>query len=120
MYQKLIIVGNLGREPELRFSDKAEAVCTFSVAVGRKVKGEDQTAWYRVTVWGNQAEPCSKYLTKGSKVLVEGQLQFDKATGGPRVWEDKDGNSRASFEVFASQVVFLNSKQDAPDDGDPF
>jgi len=113
MYSRLIIVGNLGKDPELRFTEKGEPVCTFSVACSARKSAEAQeTAWYRITVWGNQAEACSKYLTKGSKVLVEGRLQFDPATGGPRLWQDKEGKSRASFEVFASHVEFLGSRSE--------
>lgn len=109
MYQKTVIVGNLGSDPSLKFSEKGEPVTTLNVAVSTR---KDETAWFRVTVWGGSAEACNQYLKKGSKVLVEGRLSFDKETGAPRIWRDKDGNWRASFEVFAYQVVFLSGRQE--------
>ncbi len=112
MYQKLIIVGNLGGDPDLRFTPQGDSVCTFSVACNRKWTGKDgqaaeETTWYRVTVWGKIGEACNQYLLKGRQVLVEGQLTPDKETGGPRVWTDNNGNSRASYEMRAGIVQFL-------------
>lgn len=112
MYQKLVFVGNLGGDPDLRFTPQGDPVCTFSVACNRKWTGKDGTAaeettWYRVTVWGKLAEACNQYLLKGRQVLVEGQLTPDKETGGPRVWTDNNGNSRASYEMRAGIVQFL-------------
>ena len=122
MYHKLIIVGNLGRDPECRYSPTGQAVTNFSVASSRSYtnsNGEkvDETTWFRVSVWGKQAESCNEYLRKGSKVLVEGRLTAD-ANGGPRIWNGKDGNPRASFEVSASTVRFLSSKGEAGGGGD--
>jgi len=117
MFQKLTIVGNLGVDPELKFLPSGEAVTTFSVATNRTWKTKDgakgeETAWFRISVWGKSAEACSQYLHKGSKVFVEGRLTPDKETGGPRVWEANDGTHRASFEINALEVKFLDSKGD--------
>lgn len=112
MYQRLIIVGFVGQIPEMKFTPDAKPVTSFSVATSRKFKGEDETTWFRVTVWGPQAEACNQYLTKGAKVLVEGRLAADPATGGPRVYQRKDGTWAASYEVVAESVRFLSAKQD--------
>ncbi len=117
MYHTIILVGNLGRDPEMRYTPSGQAVTSFSVATSRKYTGSDgnlveETVWFRVSVWGKQAETCSQYLRKGSKVLVEGRLTPDKATGGPRVWTRQDGTPAASFEISASMVRFLSSKGD--------
>ena len=123
MYQKLIIIGNLGRDPEMRYTLDGKPFTSFSVAVSRKYNDKEETTWFRVSVWGNQAESCNQYLHKGSKVLVEGRLDPDKATGAPKVFQKKDGNCGASYEVFADTVRFLNDSgksDDAPDDDVPF
>lgn len=106
MFSKLIIVGNLGRDPEQRFTTKAEPVTSFSMAVSTT---KDETAWYRVTVFGKQADSCYQYLKKGAKVLVEGRLIPD-ANGGPKVYQRKDGTWAASYEVVADNVRFLSGK----------
>ena len=113
MYQKIIIAGNLGRDPELRYLSDGTGVCNLNVATnhqytknGATVK---ETTWFRVSVWGKQAESCNQYLRKGSKVLVEGRMTADNATGGPRVYES-NGEKRASFEITAQTVCFLSSK----------
>lgn len=112
MYQKVIIVGHLGIEPELRFTASGDAVTSMSVATNRKWTNSDgqkqeQVTWFRVSVWGKQAEVCNDHLAKGRQVLVEGSLTPDPATGGPRIWEDSEGNARASFELRAIRVQFL-------------
>jgi len=110
--QEIILTGNLGTDPEMRFTPKGVAVTHFNVAVNDY---KDRTAWFRISVWGDQAENCQKYLAKGSKVLVKGRLTFDEETGGPNAFiSNKDGQPRASFEVSALFVEFLNSKSDAP------
>jgi single-strand DNA-binding protein len=116
MYQRLVLVGNLGRDPEMRYTPQGTPVTTFSVATSRKYTTADgqqkeETAWFRVQVWGKQGETVNQYLTKGSKVLVEGTLIPDE-NGGPRVWTGQDGKARASFEVRAQTVRFLSSKRD--------
>ena len=115
MYQKLIFIGNLGSNPEQRFTPSGDPVTTFSVATSRKYGETDETTWFRVSVWGKQAEPCNQYLSKGSKVLVEGRLKAD-AQGNPRTYERKDGGGwAASFEVVASSVKFLSGKDEPAD-----
>jgi single-strand DNA-binding protein len=117
MYQRLVLVGNLGRDPEMRYTPNGTAVTSLSVATSRKYTTADgqqkeETVWFRVSVWGKQAEPCNQYLSKGRKVLVEGTLVPDE-NGGPRIWTDKEGKPRASFEVRANTVRFLDSKRDS-------
>ncbi len=117
MYHTLILVGNVGRDPEMRYTPSGQAVTSFSVATNRQYtanSGETvkETIWFRVTTWGKQAETCNQYVKKGSKVLVEGRLTADTATGGPRIWNAQDGTPRASFEVSASNVRFLSSRGD--------
>lgn len=116
MFQTLILIGNLGKEPEMRFTPSGQPVTTLSVATNRRYSGANdqlvkETAWFRVTVWGKQAETCNQFLHKGSKVLVEGRLTPDPETGGPRVWEN-NGKHSASFEVTASTVRFLSNRED--------
>ncbi len=115
MYHTLIIVGNVGKDPEMRYTPSGQAVTSFSVATNRQYttgNGEQvkETIWFRVTTWGKQAEVCNQYVKKGMKVLVEGRLTPDKATGGPRVWTKNDGSAGASFEVTAGTVRFLSSR----------
>ena len=112
MFHKLTIVGNLGKEPELKYTTDGKAVTTFSVAASNR---KDETVWFRVSTWDKQAETCNQYLHKGSKVLVEGALRADGA-GNPRVYERKDGLGwAASFEVVASSVKFLSGKDEPAD-----
>ena len=115
MYHTLILVGNVGRDPEMRYTPSGQPVTSFSVATNRQYtanSGETvkETIWFRVTTWGKTAEVCNQYVKKGSKVLVEGRLTPDANTGGPRVWTAQDGAPRASFEVTASTVRFLSSR----------
>ena len=109
MYTKLLIIGNLGRDPELRFLPDGTPVTTFSVATSRKAGEKDETTWFRVTVWNKQAESCNQYLHKGSKVFVEGRLRPDES-GNPTVFQRKDGSWGASYEVTAETVRFLTPK----------
>ncbi len=115
MYHTLIIVGNVGKDPEMRYTPSGQAVTSFSVATNRQYtasNGEQvkETIWFRVSAWGKQAEVCNQYLRKGAKVLIEGRLTPDKNTGGPRIWSKQDGTAGASFEVTASTVRFLSSR----------
>lgn len=116
MYSKVLVLGNLGTEPELRFTPEGQAVCSFSVASNRKWTGRDgqpqeQVTWYRVSVWGAQAEACNQYLSKGRQVFIEATLTPDRETGGPRIWTDNEGRPRASFELRALSVQFLSGGQ---------
>jgi single-strand DNA-binding protein len=113
-FHTIIIVGNLGKDPEMRYTPSGQPVTSFSVASSRSYNnpnGEkiEETTWFRVTAWGKQAETCNQYLRKGSKVLVEGRLSPDK-NGGPRIFQRQDGTNGASFEVTASTVRFLSSR----------
>jgi len=112
MYQKIIIVGNLGRDPEMRYTPQGTPVTNFTVATNERwtdPEGQQQerTTWFRVTAWRRLAETCAQYLTKGRQVLVEGRLNPDPQTGGPRIWTGSDGVARASYEVTALTVKFL-------------
>lgn len=117
MYQKIVFVGNLGRDPEMRYTPGGTAVTNLNVATNRTYtdnSGEQikETVWFRVSVWGKQAESVHQYLRKGRQVLVEGRLTGDE-NGNPRIWNRKDGSPAASFEVSAISVRFLGGRGDA-------
>lgn len=117
-FHTVIFVGNLGRDPDAKYTPDGQMVCNFSVAVNddsKSASGEkiERTIWIRVSTWGKQAENCNQYLKKGKKVLVEGKLVTDKNTGGPRVWEKQDGTAAASYEVRAFTVRFLSAAGEA-------
>lgn len=118
MYQKIIIVGNLGSDPEMRYMPDGTAVTNFSVATNRKWTDgngapQEEVTWFRVTTWRKLAENCNQYLAKGRKVLVEGQLKPDPATGGPKTFVRHDGTVGASYEIQASTVRFLGGRDDS-------
>jgi len=120
MYHKVIIVGNLGRDPEMRYTPDGTPVTDFSVATNRRWNRPDgtqgeETVWFRVTAWRKLAEICNQYLSKGRAVLVEGRLNPDPETGGPRVWTRSDGTPGASYEVTALTVKFLGGRGEATD-----
>ena len=119
MYQKLIFIGNLGSNPEQRFTPSGDPVTTFSVATSRKYGETDETTWFRVSVWGKQAESCNTYLSKGSKVLVEGRLKSN-SDGNPNVYQRKDGTWASSYEVVAESVKFLSGKPEQARQDDDF
>jgi len=107
-YEQVVIVGNVGREPELRYTPAGVAVTDMSVAASRKWKGEDgevneHTTWYRVTVWRKQAEIVCQYLAKGDQVMV--QAKSIKASP----YKDKNGEPAASLDLVADRVVFLRN-----------
>jgi single-strand DNA-binding protein len=115
MYQKIVIVGRLGRDPEMRFTPTGQAVTSFSVATDNVYKDQNnntvkETTWFRVTAWRKLAETCNNFLQKGKMVLVEGRLTVDSKTGGPRIWTGQDGTPRASYEITAATVKFLSGK----------
>ena len=106
-FNKIIIVGNLGRDPELRYTPQGTPVCSFTVATNEKRKDrsgevQDQTTWFRVTLWGRQAETASQYLTKGRPIYVEGRLRLEE-------WTDRDGKQRATLEVHATDMQFIGA-----------
>jgi single-strand DNA-binding protein len=119
MYAKLIIVGYLGQDPEMRYTPDGTPVANFSVAVNRKWNNSDgsqgeETIWFRCTAWRKTAEVCNQYLTKGRQVLIEGRLRPDD-NGGPRVFTRSDGSAGASFEVTIETVKFLGGGNQASD-----
>lgn len=112
MYQQTTIIGNLGNDPEMRYAPSGDPVTSFSVATSKQWtkdgQKQEKTVWWRVSVWGPQAEPCSKYLAKGRQVMVVGEVEE------PRVFTDKSGNTRAALEIKAGQVKFLGQRGDGP------
>ena len=109
-FNRITIVGYLGRDPELRYTPDGTPVCDFSVATTERRKdrgGEPQeiTTWFRITVWRRQAELAGQYLSKGKQVYVEGRLI-------QREYQDRDGNTRYSLEVTASDIQFIGSRGD--------
>jgi len=111
MFQNTVIVGNVGRDPELRYTPGGQAVCDFSVAVSRRWADRDtgeqreRTTWYRVTCWGKLAETVNEHVRKGRQVLVTGEIEAS-------AWVDKDGNARATLELTAREVRFLGRRED--------
>lgn len=116
MFHKVILVGNLGRDPEMRYTPSGQAVTNLSVATNRRYtdsagESRDETVWFRVSVWGKQAEATNQYLSKGRQVLVEGRMVPDE-NGNPRTWTRQDGSTGASFEINAQTVRFLGGRAD--------
>ena len=115
---KAIVLGNLGQDPELRYTQTGMAVCSFSVATteyrtDREGNKQENTEWHRITVWGKTAENCSKYLSKGSKVFVEGRMHTNS-------WDDKQtGQKRYSKEIVASNVQFIGANPRSDNRGGP-
>src|SRR3979409_1939587 len=104
-FNKVILVGNLGRDPELRYTPQGTPVCSFSMATNERRKDktgemQDQTTWFRVTLWGRQAETASQYLTKGRPVYIEGRLRVEE-------WTDRDGKPRHTLEVHGTDMQFI-------------
>jgi single-strand DNA-binding protein len=111
-FNKITIVGYLGRDPELRYTPQGTPVCDFSVATTERRKDksgefQDNTTWFRITLWNRQAELASQYLSKGRQVYIEGRLTV-------REWQDKEGMTRTSLEVTGTDLHFLGSKGDEP------
>lgn len=109
MINKVILVGNLGQDPELKYTQSGVAVVTLSVATNRSWKDrednwQDETEWHRVIVWAQAAERCSSTLSKGNKVYIEGRLQTRK-------WQDQNGNDRYTTEIVSNVVKNLTPKE---------
>lgn len=107
---KAMIIGNLGQDPEVRYTQSNTAVATLNIATSERYKDsngeyQENTEWHRVVAWGRTAEICQQYLTKGSKVYIEGPIQT-------RQWEDKDGQKRYTTEIKALRMVMLDSRGD--------
>lgn len=118
---KVILVGHLGADPELRYTQSGSGVCELRVATNeswtdRSGQRQERTEWHRVVVWGKQAENCSKFLSKGRQVYVEGRLRT-------RSWDDRDGNKRYTTEIIANDIQFLGGRdgggRGGRDDGPP-
>ena len=109
---KVILIGNLGQDPDLKFSSTGTAICKLSIATSQKRKDQsgqyqDETQWHRVTLFGKQAEVCGEYLAKGKKVYIEGRIQYDKYT-------DKDGVTKYTTDIIANDMRFMENKSDRP------
>ncbi len=103
---KIMLIGNVGSDPEMRYTPNGKAVTSFRMATNYRYSGPDgerkeETEWFRVNVWGKQAESCNQFLSKGKRVYVEGRLHS-------RSWEGQDGQMRTSLEVSANRVIFLD------------
>lgn len=107
---KVVLLGNLGQNPEVRFTSTGKPVCNFNLATHQtwteNGERQERTEWHRIVVWGKTAENCGKYLSKGRQVYLEGRLQT-------RSWQDREGQTRYTTEIVATQVVFLGSQKQA-------
>lgn len=115
---KIMIIGNVGRVSEIRFTPTGKEVITFSVATSRhwnNAEGVKQTAtdWFTVVAWGSLARVCADHLSKGKQVYVEGRVQARK-------WDDKDGNKHSSFEIVANEMMVLSDRKENETLNDPF
>ena len=112
-FNKIILVGNLGRDPELRYTPQGTPVCSFTMATNERRKdrtgeSQDVTTWFKITLWGRQAETASQYLAKGRPLYIEGRLRVEE-------WTDRDGRQRYTLEVHATDMQFIGSRgEDAP------
>ena len=120
MFHTIIIVGNVGRDPEMRYTPSGAAVTSFSVATSRNYNSQGQnvkeTIWFRVSCWGRQAEIASTYVKKGQKILVEGRLVADPS-GNPRIYTRSDGTAASSFEISATNLKMLSSRSETEGGG---
>lgn len=111
---KAIIMGNLGRDVELKYTPSGKAVANFSIATSESWKDksgqkQEKTQWHNIVAWGSQAEHCDHYLAKGSQVLIEGRIET-------RSWDDKDGNKKYTTEIIANNVQFIGKKENKQSD----
>lgn len=124
MWHTVIFAGNLGKDPEMRYTASGKAVTSFSVAVTVGFGDKKTTIWFRVSAWDKLAETCHTHLRKGSKVLIEGCLSPDPTTGGPKTYQTRNGGAGASYDITASMVRFLSPaeapKEEAVSDEVPF
>ncbi len=107
---KVMVIGHLGKDPEMRYTPSGRPVTTFTVAVSRSWNSADgerhsETEWFNIVAWGNLAEICKQYLAKGQQVYVEGRLQT-------RHWDDKEGQKHTSVEIVASEMMMLGDRRD--------
>lgn len=121
MYQSITVIGRLGRDPEMKYMPNGDPVTSFSIATDRQYNDRNgakvkETTWFRVSVFGKQAEIANQYLSKGKLVLIEGRLRPDK-NGGPATFTKQDGTVGASFEVVANTVRFLSPREEGAQAG---
>lgn len=107
---KVMIIGRLGRDPEMRYTPSGRPVTTFSVATSRSWNTSDgerrvETEWFNIVAWGNLAEICKQYLAKGQQIYVEGRLQT-------RNWDDAEGHKHTTVEIVASEMIMLSERRD--------
>lgn len=107
---KVMIIGHLGRDPEMRYTPSGKPVTTFTVAVSRSWNSGDgerhtETEWFNIVAWSNLAETCKQYLSKGQQVYIEGRLQT-------RRWDDKEGVKHSSVEIVANEMTFLSERRE--------
>ena len=116
MINKCILVGNLGSDPDVRYTPKGTAVVNFTIATTEKYKQDDEwrekTEWHRIVAFGKLGEICGEYLSKGSKVYIEGRIQTRK-------WEDKDGNTRYTTEIVSKEMKMLSGRGERQQDPEP-
>ncbi len=113
---KVMIIGHLGKDPEMRYTPSGRPVTTYTVAVSRSWNSADgerhtETEWFNIVAWGNLAEICKQYLTKGQQVYIEGRLQT-------RRWDDKEGQKHTSVEIVANEMMMLGDRRDASHGGE--
>ena len=123
MYHQVTIIGNLGRDPDLKVLQSGTAVCNMSLASNEKWtdnggESHTRTTWWRVSAWGKLGENCNRYLSKGRQVFVQGRMQPDLETGGPRMFTRNDGSAGSSYEVRADRVQFLGGRGDVQNTDD--
>src|SRR3990172_7442346 len=110
---KVILIGNLGKDPDLRYTPSGQAVATFSLATNDRYKDKDgqmveRAEWHNIVVWGKQAETAKEYLKKGRQIFVEGRIAY-------RTYDDREGNKRYITEVVAQRIQFLGRREEAPE-----
>ncbi len=110
---KAILIGNLGKDPDLRYTPSGQAVATFSLATNERYKDKDgqmvdRTEWHNIVVWGKQAETAKEYLKKGRQIFVEGRIAY-------RTYDDREGNKRYITEVVAQRIQFLGRREEVPE-----
>ncbi len=111
---KVLLIGRIGRDPEMRYTPSGKPVTTFSIATSRSWNASNgdkhtETDWFNIVAWGNLAEICKQHLSKNRLVYIEGRLQT-------RQWEDTDGNKKTSTEIVANEMIMLDEKKDSSND----
>ncbi|MCD6255398.1 MAG: single-stranded DNA-binding protein [Deltaproteobacteria bacterium] len=114
---KVILIGRLGADPEIRYTPSGTAVANFRIAtnerwINKQGEKQERTEWHRIVAWGKLGEFCGQYLTKGKQVYIEGRLRT-------RSWEDKDGNKRSTTEIFAERLQFVGPPEATPKEEAP-